>query len=83
MLDIKNKRRIRWGILGTSFISHVMAEAIKKSETAELIAVASRSKQRAYEIPLSNIRSPITMITRSFYRAAHRSSLYCPSQSSA
>jgi len=34
---------IKWGILGTSFISEVMANAIHESETSELIAVGSRS----------------------------------------
>lgn len=35
--------RIRWGILGTSFISEVMAKAIKASTTSELAAIGSRS----------------------------------------
>lgn len=34
---------IKWGILGTSFISEVMAKAIQESETGELIAIGSRS----------------------------------------
>ncbi|WP_413282422.1 Gfo/Idh/MocA family protein [Vibrio sp. MA40-2] len=36
---------MKWGILGTSFISGVMAEAIKSDDKSELYAVAGRSKQ--------------------------------------
>ncbi|PMJ97597.1 Gfo/Idh/MocA family oxidoreductase [Vibrio sp. 10N.261.55.A7] len=35
---------MKWGIVGTSFISGVMAEAIKADEQSELYAVAGRSK---------------------------------------
>lgn len=45
-------RRIKWGILGTSFISEVMAKAIQDSETAELVAIASRAEERACEFAL-------------------------------
>ena len=38
---------IRWGILGTSFISEVMATAIAESTTSELIALGSRSIETA------------------------------------
>ena len=34
---------IKWGILGTSYISEVMANAIQASETSQLVAVGSRS----------------------------------------
>ncbi|APF02970.1 TPA: Gfo/Idh/MocA family oxidoreductase [Legionella pneumophila] len=34
---------IKWGILGTSFISEVMVDAIQESKTGELIAIGSRS----------------------------------------
>jgi predicted dehydrogenase len=34
---------IKWGILGTSYISEVMAKAIQESDTGELVAIASRS----------------------------------------
>lgn len=37
------KDAIRWGILGTSFISEVMAKALKESTTSQLVAVASRA----------------------------------------
>ncbi|MXJ74057.1 gfo/Idh/MocA family oxidoreductase, partial [Escherichia coli] len=30
---------IKWGILGTSFISEVMANAIQESKTSELVAI--------------------------------------------
>lgn len=35
--------KIKWGILGTSFISEVMAQAIQESQTSELVAIGSRS----------------------------------------
>lgn len=35
--------RIKWGILGTSYISEVMASAIQESTMSKLIAVGSRS----------------------------------------
>lgn len=38
---------IRWGILGTSLISEVMASAIRESKTSELTAIASRSPATA------------------------------------
>ena len=38
-----SKMPIRWGILGTSYISEVMASAIINSQTSRLTAVASRS----------------------------------------
>ncbi len=37
-------KKINWAILGTSFISEVMAKAIHVSETSQLIAVGSRSR---------------------------------------
>ncbi|QRN04747.1 gfo/Idh/MocA family oxidoreductase [Legionella sp. MW5194] len=40
-------RRLNWGILGTSFISEVIAAAIVASDTGELKAVASRNEERA------------------------------------
>jgi predicted dehydrogenase len=41
------KKRINWGILGTSQISDVMARAIKESDTGEVKAIASRSLTKA------------------------------------
>lgn len=40
-------KKVQWGILGTSFISHVMAEAIQASATSELVAIASRNITKA------------------------------------
>lgn len=40
-------RPIKWGILGTSYISEVMANAIQESKTSELFAVGSRSIETA------------------------------------
>ncbi len=36
-------KKIRWAILGTSFISEVMAKAIQASTTSQLVAIGSRS----------------------------------------
>lgn len=44
---IKKTAVIKWGILGTSFISGVMAEAIQASETSQLVAIGSRSSTTA------------------------------------
>ncbi len=40
-------KRIKWGILGTSPISHVMAEAIIQSDTGDLVAIGSRQHESA------------------------------------
>lgn len=37
------KTHIRWGILGTSYISEVIAKAIQESQTSQLVAIGSRS----------------------------------------
>src|SRR5262245_30520931 len=39
--------RIRWGIVGTGKIARVLARALADSETGELVAVGSRTPQRA------------------------------------
>ena len=50
-------KKVRWGIVGPGVIAHKFAEAIKNVESAELIAVASTSRERAcsfakeYNIP--------------------------------
>lgn len=41
------KQPIKWGILGTSYISEVMANAIHESSTSQLLAVSSRSSDKA------------------------------------
>lgn len=52
-----NSRKIRWGILGTMWISDRIAEAIKESDNSEMIAICSRDLSRAttfsqkYRIP--------------------------------
>lgn len=38
---------IKWGILGTSYISEVMASAIQESTHGELLAIGSRSEEGA------------------------------------
>jgi predicted dehydrogenase len=43
------KDRVRWGIFGTGLIAHKFAEALALLPRAELVAVASRSKERAEE----------------------------------
>jgi len=40
-------KTVKWGILGTSFISNVMANAIQESQTSELIAIGSRTAATA------------------------------------
>lgn len=40
---------LRWGILGTARIAEKIAAAIAQAENAELVAIASRSKQRAQQ----------------------------------
>lgn len=37
------KKIIKWGILGTSYISEVIAKAIQESQTSQLVAIGSRS----------------------------------------
>jgi predicted dehydrogenase len=39
---IMSFNRVRWGILGTSFISEVMAQAIEESSNSQLLAIGSR-----------------------------------------
>jgi predicted dehydrogenase len=41
------QQRCRWGILGTGKIARVMAGALAKSATGQLVAVASRDQDRA------------------------------------
>ena len=40
-------KKIRFGIVGTGVIAHLFAEAIKNVADAELVAVASRTKENA------------------------------------
>ena len=40
-------QRIKFGIVGTGTIAHRFAEAIKNVSNAELVAVASRTKENA------------------------------------
>lgn len=41
-------KKVKWGVLGTSYISEVMAEAIHESEISELYAVGSRSSSTGH-----------------------------------
>lgn len=41
------KTTVKWGILGTSSISEVMANAIQESQTSQLVAIGSRSLTKA------------------------------------
>ncbi|MDF1761503.1 MAG: Gfo/Idh/MocA family oxidoreductase [Coxiellaceae bacterium] len=48
MLDSTDKQKpLRWGLLGTSFISGVIAEAIQQSESGSVIAIGGRNQQKA------------------------------------
>lgn len=42
-----SEKTINWAILGTSYISEVMAKAIHESKTSNLVAVGSRSLEKA------------------------------------
>lgn len=42
-----NNKKIRFGIVGTGTIAHRFADAIKNVDNAELVAVASRTKENA------------------------------------
>lgn len=48
---------LRWGFLGTSFISHTMAKAVARSAGSQLVAVSGRDQDRLdafatqYEVP--------------------------------
>jgi len=41
------EQRCRWGIIGTGKIARIMAGALANSATGQLVAVASRSDERA------------------------------------
>ena len=41
------EEKIRWGILGTGFISSAMARAIQASKSGELVAIGSRQEKKA------------------------------------
>jgi dihydrodiol dehydrogenase / D-xylose 1-dehydrogenase (NADP) len=43
---VQSDRKLRYAILGTSFISHVMVEAILKSDCGEVYCVAGRDQTR-------------------------------------
>ena len=45
-----NNQKIRFGIVGTGTIAHRFAEAIKNVDNAELVAVASRTKENAEKV---------------------------------
>tara|TARA_R110000787_G_scaffold84079_8_gene180457 strand:+ start:3793 stop:4860 length:1068 start_codon:yes stop_codon:yes gene_type:complete len=42
-------RAIRWGILGTGWIADAFANGLKSAQGAQMVAVASRSEQKAHE----------------------------------
>jgi dihydrodiol dehydrogenase / D-xylose 1-dehydrogenase (NADP) len=43
------RERVAWGIIGTGWIADKMAEALTVVEHAELVAVGSRTKEKAHE----------------------------------
>src|SRR5258707_14749822 len=44
------EQRCRWGIVGTGKIAAIMARALRDSATGQLVAVASRSEDRARRV---------------------------------
>ncbi len=48
-MDTSSKQPIRWGILSTANIASKLVRAINLAKNAELIAIASRTKERATE----------------------------------
>ena len=63
-------KKLRFGIVGTGNIAHRFAEAIKNVTDAELVAIASRTKENAdkfadeFNIPVrfSSYEPPVTTI---------------------
>lgn len=55
--QMSQTRKMKWGILGTHWISGTMAEAIQQSESSELLAIGSRDLTKAvgfakkYDVP--------------------------------
>ena len=47
MLRMSSNEKINWGILATGAIAGTFAGALGQSETGRLVAVASRSKEKA------------------------------------
>src|ERR1700677_1176549 len=41
--------KLRWGILGTGTIAHKFARGLQQSETGELVAIGSRTDEKAAE----------------------------------
>lgn len=41
------KQEVRWGVLGTAQIAKVFVQTVKKAEGSSIVAVASRSLERA------------------------------------
>src|SRR5258708_3772356 len=41
--------KLRWGIISTGAIAHKLARGVLRSETGELVAVASRTESKARE----------------------------------
>ena len=46
-MKTESKKPVRWGILSTANIATKVARAINIAENAELVAVASRTEERA------------------------------------
>ena len=53
------KRKLRMGVVGAGFIAEVMAQAMRESESVELVAVASRRLEgaEAYAARHGNLRT--------------------------
>ena len=66
-------KKTRFGIVGTGEIAHRFANAIKNVANAQLVAVASRTKENAekfgdeFEIKVSDLKNPINHILLSSF----------------
>ena len=63
---MSSNRPVRWGILGSHWISEVMAEAIIASDSGQLQAIASRTnaKKFAEKFSLSTMYSDYDLLLR-------------------
>ena len=49
-----NKKKLNWGIIGAGIIAEKMADALHRNKNSELLAVASKSIDRAQNFAEKN-----------------------------